>query len=681
MEISNGRFSLECGDKVVFYPHTFVNYNAEILTVNRLGNVTWKGGERLINVDRVNLPLTLFLNGKQSYKPKVNYTQELTLSPERENELVDEMCEYLDLYHWIYTTDAVRKIIRTWWREKEPVMRRFAGHPNWKPEKFMLVWDNNYTRPVDLHGIKKVMEWAIDYAHSIQEMKKSPYTISYDEASKICQYYYRLKETIASVVGGYTFVTGTIDGFPISLQGLREVRSLYQKYKNIQNDIYENYSDYTEESHDRYIVISNIFRILYDWAIEENFSNLLSEEKANYLNAKAEKIGLDLRAVQGQKITKPLQKILKYIKANETPEWNKMIAVLGDSINPLQFKRHTIISFNPIDYLRMSIMENATSCHNIDKGRVEVTGGQFGDGCHAAGTIAYMLDNSTAIHYTVKSEYTGEDYERQYKVTRCCLSFGDEKNQFVRVGRLYPQDNDSVEGNAMREQIREQVENICSTIWGTVNLWKKHLMRDYHEDFIKSESSAAYPDWEQNYGDGSEILLRNTDFMDNNGIFHKIKVSAQPLCVECGYPHDCNSEINCCHNFKDNGSRFWCAYHQRWEFEDDYIVIENAPFGEDCICRDAYEQGNYYGFEGNYYTYDDDTIDIDGTCFPTWDDAECNGYRYAYDIDEWCTEDDVAYSERYDMDIYTPNYHYVDELDEYLNDDDYELFIDGELTA
>ena len=680
MEISNGDFSFECGDKVVFYPHTFVNYDAEILTVNEFGNVEWNNRARSINHDDINLPLTLFLNGKETYKSKVKNLQELTLSPKLENKLVDEMCEYLELYHWIYTEDAVRKIIRTWWREKEPVMRRFASHPNWKPDKFMLVWDSNYTRPVDLYGIRKVKNWVKTYSNSILEKKKNPYTISSDEALNMCSYYRDLKDTIIRA-NRYAFAIGTINGFPISQQGIDEVYNLYLKYRNISNDIEDNYSGYTEESHTKYVIVNGIFNNLYNWATDGNFSNLLSEEKASYLNDQAKAIGLDLRAVEGQKITKPLQKILKHIKANEDQEWNKMIAVLGDSINPLRFERHTIISFNPIDYLRMSIMQDATSCHNVDKARVEVTGGQYGDGCHAAGTIAYMLDSSTAIHYTVKPEYKGNDYERQYKVTRCCLSFGDENNQFVRVGRLYPQGNDSAEGNAMREQIREQVENICSKIWGTVNLWKKNLMRDYCNDFIEAESSAAYPDWESNYGDGSEILLRNTDFMANNGIFHKIKVSAEPLCVECGCPHDNDSEINCCHNFGDGNERFWCAYHDRWEFEDDYIVIENAPGGEDCICWDAYEEGDYYRFNGNYYVEDDDTVYIGEDRFPSYREAEECGYRYAEDIYEWCNENEVTYSERYDQDIYTPNYHYVDELDEYLNDNDYEAFSCGELTA
>ena len=102
----------------------------------------------------------------------------------REN-LVNEMMEVLIHYRWNPKRPAIEKIIDTWYERKEQQINLFSQLPNWQQDKFMVIFSNDYTRPMDrstsleiLNDIYYEIKDNIDKYVEVDEKRK---TIIFDE--------------------------------------------------------------------------------------------------------------------------------------------------------------------------------------------------------------------------------------------------------------------------------------------------------------------------------------------------------------------------------------------------------------------------------------------------------------------------------------------------------------------
>lgn len=243
----------------------------------------------------------------------------------------------------------------------------------------------------------------------------------------------------------------------------------------------------------------------------------------------------DIRGInEGLKSSRAFAKIFAFLGIDKHPDFNRRFAVFADNLNPAIFKRRTVISVNPLDYLTMSFGNSWASCHTIDKQNLRDRGGDHFNGCYSAGTMSYMLDPSSMVVYTAEDfGYSPllDKYTRQM--------FFYDSGRLVQ-SRLYPQGSEE----EAYTPYRNLMQSVFAECLGLPNLWTLKRGIDEVAPLIHKEG-AAYADWEC-YSSVNISYLRGYTPDDDFGDFDLIAVSADPICIECGCRHDCEDSINCC---------------------------------------------------------------------------------------------------------------------------------------
>ena len=270
---------------------------------------------------------------------------------------------------------------------------------------------------------------------------------------------------------------------------------------------------------------------MYDWLyyqlsdINEQF---VSETLAETLN----NIFPFGHAHKGQKVSRVINKILTYLGFNKLSAYNREYAKFADALSPITIKRHTVLSINPLDYLTMSFGNSWASCHTIDKTNKRHMPNSY-EGMYSSGTMSYMLDGTSMVFYTVDAAYDGTDYWTQPKINRQMYHWGEEK---LIQSRLYPQDNDG--DSSVGVPYRNIVQGIMSTIYDFPNLWtfKEGTSPIYN---VVVSHGTHYRD----YTHFGTCTLSRIKGKDNENPMH---IGHKPICIECGYEHDRENNINCC---------------------------------------------------------------------------------------------------------------------------------------
>lgn len=323
------------------------------------------------------------------------------------------------------------------------------------------------------------------------------------------------------------------------------------------------------------------------------------------------KIIPEIRAKEGEKTSRVVNRLLSYLHYDKHPEYNKRYAKYADGLSPLKIKRHTILSLNPLDYLTMSFGNSWSSCHTIDKENKRNMPNGY-EGQYSSGTMSYMLDGSSMVLYVVDNSYDGTDYFTQAKINRQMYHYANDK---LIQGRLYPQGNDGDKGEY--DKYRAIVQDIFATIMEKPNLW---TTKHGYDPIVYNVRSAGthYRDY-TNFLDCSISTFKDSE---NNTPVH---IGHDPICVYCGDWHDRRGSIDCCHD------GYICADCGCYVSRDDYIEIDGEIYCRDCVnyCEwcDEYHRGESYRAR--------------------------NRRGYNIDICEYCAESDFTYCE--DCDTYVIN--------------------------
>ena len=287
-------------------------------------------------------------------------------------------------------------------------------------------------------------------------------------------------------------------------------------------------------------------------------------------------------AREGQKTNKVIHKIFRYLRYDKHPDYNKEYAKYADSMSPMTIKRHTILSLNPIDYLKMSFGNSWASCHTIDQKNKREMPNSY-QGAYCSGTISYMLDETSMVFYTVDADYDGDEFYDEPKITR--QMFHWEKPCLIQ-GRLYPQDNDC--DSDLYSQYRAVVQEIIAKIYEIPNLWSLQKGTGKITPHVWSEGT-HYRD----YGYYGNCTISTSKIVKENDIStFKMTIGHSPICIYCGKTHNIAENISCCGEYRCSG----CG---ELIDEDDVMWIDNEPYCRDCIrycdhCQEYHRSEEHY---------------------------------------------------------------------------------------
>ena len=507
------------------------------------------------------------------------------------NEFISEVKKYevANNFSYPYTRKAIERIVYEANQKKGWIEAMLSNHPNFVPEKHMVVLNEDYERTVNPEAVDEFIAWVDINAKGVYVDK---YEVDNDEDD-------------------YAIMWDS-EGHCHHIEYRKRV-----EFDTMMNFFYSIFND----KHSR-VTQSDV-----DY-IKRHFSAEMQEA---------------VRPVVGQKITTIVKKIGKYVGLDKIKDmrtitwtdgntgeirskekdfgWAKQYTDFCDAITPMKVTRWTIISVNPIDYLRMSIGHKWTSCHTIDKTNVRGVGDHNYQGCYSGGVMSYMLDGSTVEMYVVDRAYDGKDFELQEKIKRCNFHIGHDK---IVQGRVYPDGRDGGSEPDIARTMREIFCRVIAECLDVPNLWTVKKGCCACCDIIRTASSAThYRDYE-NYDDCVAIRLGGKEDRVN-GKF--IEVGARPICINCGKYHYNQEAIVCESCAEPRTVVGYCENCGEAIYEDeDYVFseIDDVYFCDaDCAVREGYV----------YSEYDDDWLNK-YSCHTHWDDY-CGGY-FSDRIDEDC---------------------------------------------
>ena len=458
---------------------------------------------------------------EQKAKPKDVYV----LSDEMRKELLTEMETLLEKYHYHPTKEGLNAILDEWAANNTPLIRLFEKHPNYNG-KFQIVFDHDYHRGYDYNAIHQFRSWFYD--DEVQDMFKKVVKIGafthrelYDITEKLRNIYYKFDYNVRTINGK------TKEEYANEYGHFQKLKTVYENNPDVVIDRYDH------EAYDREVSklkrkIDDISAILGERSMVAQFVN--NEAEANFAHNFPE-----AKVKQGQRLSRAINKILCSIGVDRAPNYNREFAKFSDAINPLQVKRHTVLSIHPVDYYTMSFGNSWSSCHTIDK---ENDRGIDSDhnyrGCNSSGTESYMLDGTSFIFYTVRSEYDGNELELQDKINRCMFHYHDNR---LLQGRVYPQSNDDEDGGLYKD-IREIVQKVMADILDVPNMWTNKGGTYACEDVV-----ASYGTHYRDYGNFSNCNV--STLKDNRRHHAYIEIGHDPICPRCGREHDYTDNITC----------------------------------------------------------------------------------------------------------------------------------------
>lgn len=301
----------------------------------------------------------------------------------------------------------------------------------------------------------------------------------------------------------------------------------------------------------------DLYRFLCN--LDDYAARTISKETAERLT----EIIPEVRVHVGQKTSRVVNKICKYLNYDKHPDYNREYAKYADALSPMTIKRHTVLSINPMDYLTMSFGNSWSSCHTIDKENKRGMPNGY-EGQYSSGTISYMLDPSSMVFYTIDAAYDGNEFWNMPKINRQMFHFGEDK---LVQGRLYPQDEEC--NRPYIDSYRIVVQEILSTIFDFPNLWSLTRGTGYIEDVV-IDHGTHYQDYR--HYDNCTLSYIKGKFNDRN-----LQIGSHPICIECGGRHKKAKNINCCTNKSYQCTRCGCCVSR-----SEMWIVNGEVYCADC---------------------------------------------------------------------------------------------------
>ena len=559
--------------------------------------------------------------------------------------VAQEILEHIESYEDFYQSfDGCYAMAKEWAKNMSPLIGAMERDPDYNG-RYQIAKGVTLERKVDKNMIRTVCNQINDtaYLYVLKDVK-IPYTRS--ELDTIISHLRDIKNAFGAYPDAVTFAH-----YPTYEDALREYRhfaGLREKYDGMYMVWGGRYV--TSESRQDLNEFHNAiikFSGYYEPTISQEFSDLFyTTELVNGRERRVEK-NKKIKVPVGAKTSRVFLNILKAFGLNEAPQFDTEWRInYGDAINPLEYRRWTILSAHPVDYLTSSNGTNWSSCHNPDSHRDDY------HGMYMSGTISYMLDNSSLVMYTLKEEFDGDKPEFEPKETRQMFHIGEDK---IVQGRLYPYDQTDRGRSADPEdyvQYRNIVQNLVANMFNVPNSW---ILKRGTEacGAATSHTGTHYRDV-LHYENCNVSTLRGSSNTDCIHIGHR------PICPLCGETHSVEGNLNCpsCENgrlycadcgevisrddaYEIDGRYYcedcvsYCEYHQCYEANTEMTYVED--YGD--VCEDALESGDFICCDNCDTWYRRSAVDYvvtdDGYEYCCEDCARDAGYVFDEETDEW----------------------------------------------
>lgn len=203
-------------------------------------------------------------------------------------------------------------------------------------------------------------------------------------------------------------------------------------------------------------------------------------------------------------------------QGREVNFYDKWFAELADTVSPHDETLVTVLSVHPCDYMNMSRGTGWHSCHNM------------GGGGWQAGCISYMLDDCSAVLYTVsaKNEIDYSLLHTMEKINRQMYMFNDTGT--LLASRLYPNYED---GDKMRDFMRLTQDMVLRCLGIESGTWNAYKLGNgtstYNKYVTSGEGARQYKDYTYNQYHTTLLLL--------DGREHKpLVIGAKPVSLSAG---------------------------------------------------------------------------------------------------------------------------------------------------
>lgn len=623
------------------HPHYDFRKN---VNYDKLINYFTKGGETTMTTTTVTVA-----------EPVINLTGTYNFTKEQEEYVLPKMKKLYDKFHHTNTEKGIKIQWEKYKEAKAPIASILSNHPNWDEKIMSIVLENSYSRTRDPETVRDFCFWCKDQLRKWTIKPENEYKINcctvdeiYDSRNRLSRIVNRMEDlrTVNKSWGEHPHHV-TFNGMTFE-QVQKEHERLCELYRIADTQGYYmgslNGRDFyaTEEVYKKYNRGCMFLDMVCNYeshVADEEFAEKANEYAKPFDFEKNGKI-IGLKAVKGQKISRIIGKFMKYYELDKIVDerrevwrsdngelhtrtrdygWNKKFAEFADAVNPLEIKRWTIISINPIDYLTMSFGNSWSSCQTIDKlNERHVDSEHNYSGMYCSGTLSYMLDGATVIMYTVDEKYKGRDFCLEDKMNRCNFHIGEDK--FIQ-GRLYPEGRNVNAETSMASQFRAIFQKVLAECVNEPNLWKVFKGTGNCNTYARSAHGATnYQDW-IHYDDCTVSLLKRNGYKENKEL---VVIGHKPICPCCGKEHSIDDSLACRN----------CMGKTNYNNDDNYV--------------NCYACGDSINLDEDDYVYDEDrdVYFCDSDCASNYDCYWCDNVSEYHS--EWVFEDNLTEEYFYD---------------------------------
>jgi hypothetical protein len=102
--------------------------------------------------------------------------------------LLNSMKNLLSHYDYLYTDEALDDIITEWSKQKEVLIAAFKNHPKYLDGKFMIAFESNYERPINVGVSRDFGNWIVGRCCTEEYTNQLPEEINNQRIEEGCKF-------------------------------------------------------------------------------------------------------------------------------------------------------------------------------------------------------------------------------------------------------------------------------------------------------------------------------------------------------------------------------------------------------------------------------------------------------------------------------------------------------------